>query len=528
MQPSRLSRRTFLLLLGLVMLLAVQQSVSALELPNLFATNMVLQRDLPIQVWGTAQAGGQIIASFAGQTATTQADGNGKWKLTLKAQAASAQPQTMTITGDGATITFDNVVIGEVWICSGQSNMAFGMKGAHNAAEAIPAATDKLIRLCRVANTIASEPQDNAKISWDECSPEKVSGFTAVGYFFGKMLREKLDVPVGLIHTNWGGTPAEAWTSTATLTSMPQLADIIPNAVKAEANYPSQKEKYDQQVAEYKAKRDKWVEENPGKTAKDYPGRAPRAPAAPGKNPRYPGVLFNGMINPLIPFGIRGAIWYQGEANSGRPDEYRVLLPAMIKDWRDLWRQGDFAFGIVQLANFHDTSEKPTDSGWTHLQNAQLYTSQTVPNTGLAVINDIGDAKDIHPKNKLDAGNRLALWALHDVYKAINANWTGPAYDSYQIEGSKIILTFKNVDGKLATKDGNAPAEFTICGPDKNWVRATAVITGTHTLEVQAEGITEPVAVRYAWFDNPVNPNLTDASGLQTSCFKTDDWPYKK
>jgi sialate O-acetylesterase len=500
----------------------------ALELPNIFATNMVLQRDLPIQVWGTADANSIVTVAFAGQSATAKADSNGKWKLTLKARPANSAPQTMTVTGDGKTVTYDNVVIGEVWVCSGQSNMAFGLKGADNADKAIPAATDKLIRLCTVGRMISEEPQDNAKITWDECSPEKAPPFTAVGYFFGKMLREKLDVPVGLIHTNWGGTPAEAWTSSKTLTSVPELKDIIPNAEKAVEAYPAQKEKWDKAMEAHKAKAAKWVAENPGKTAKDYKVRAPRAPAAPGKNPRYPSVLFNAMINPLIPYTIRGAIWYQGEANSGRPDEYRVLLPAMIKDWRTLWNQGDFAFGVVQLANFHATSTNPTDSGWTHLQNAQLYTSLTVPNTGMAVINDIGDARDIHPKNKQDVGNRLALWALHDVYKTINANWSGPLYDSYKVNGNKIVMTFTRVDGKLVTRDGKAPDEFTICGADHKWVRAQAKITGTNTVEVWADGVNEPVAARYAWFDNPVNPNLTDASGLPTSCSRTDDWPYKK
>lgn len=524
MKTTQVLRHSLSLLLVLVM-----TTVShALELPNIFASHMVIQRDMPIKVWGTAQAGSKVTVTFAGQNADAKADSNGKWNLSLKAQSANAQPQAMTVTGDGTSITYDNVVIGEVWICSGQSNMAFGVRGAHNATEAIPAATDKLIRLCNVGRAISDTPQDNGKITWDECSPEKVPGFTAVGYFFGKMLRENLNVPVGLIHTNWGGTPAEAWTSTPTLAGNPQLKGAIDNAEKKATEYPQDLERWEKALEAHKAKLAKWLEENPGKTEKDFKTRAPRKPAEPGKNPHYPSSLFNAMINPLIPFGVQGAIWYQGEANAGRPDNYRILLPAMINDWRDLWKQNEFAFGIVQLANYHAQSAEPTDSGWTHLQNAQLYTSQTVPHTGLAVINDIGDAKDIHPKNKSDVGKRLALWALHDVYKTIDTNWTGPVYDSSTIQGSKVILTFKHVDGKLSTHDGKAPAEFTICGADKKFVNATATITGPNTIEVQADGITEPVAVRYAWKDNPVNPNLTDGSGLQTSCFKTDDWSYGK
>ncbi len=504
------------------------QMAFALELPNIFASKMVLQRDKPVQVWGTAQAGSSVQIQFADQTVKATADDKGHWQAALKAMPANTNAQTMTVTGDGKTISFDDILIGEVWICSGQSNMAWTVGRSNNAQEEIASANHPLIRLCRVANTIAAEPQDNANINWSHCTPKSVSGFSAVGYFFGRHLMENLNVPVGLIHTNWGGTPAEAWTSTPTLQNTKGLEHLIPNAQKSEERYPEYKANWEKKMAEYNEKLAKWKQENPGKPASQFKVRKPRAPRAPGKNPRYPSVLFNGMINPLIPYTIQGAIWYQGEANASRPDEYRLLLSTMIKDWRDLWGQGDFAFGIVQLANFHGQKTQPDNSGWTNLQNAQLYVSQTVPNTGLAVINDIGAAKNIHPTNKQDVGKRLALWALHDVYKTVSSNWTGPLFESAQVDGNKITITFKHVDGKLTTHDGQAPAEFTICGEDQKWVNAQAKITSNNTVEVWADGINQPYAARYAWQDNPVNPNLTDGSKLQVSCFSTIDIPYGK
>jgi sialate O-acetylesterase len=512
---------------ALVVLLCTQMSF-ALELPNVFASKMVLQRDKPVQVWGTAKAGSSVQISFAGQTAKATADEQGHWQAALSAMKANATPQSLTVTGDDKTITLEDVLVGEVWICSGQSNMAWVVKNVNNAEQEIASAKYPTIRLCRVANTIAAEPRTDTKISWNECTPETIPGFSAVGYFFGRNLQENLNVPIGLIHTNWGGTPAEAWTSTPTLEKTKGLDQLIPNAKKGEEKYPQQLEAYKKNLEEYNTKLAKWKEENPGKPANQFKVRKPRTPSAPGKNPRFPSVLFNGMIHPLIPFTVRGAIWYQGEANAGRPDEYRLLLATMIQDWRDLWKQDEFAFGIVQLANYHDQKNEPANSGWTNLQDAQLYVSQTVPLTGLAVINDIGEAKNIHPRNKQDVGKRLALWALHDVYKTISSNWTGPVFDSAQINGNKIAITFKHVDGKLNTHDGKAPAEFTICGEDQNWVNAQAKITGNSTVEVWADGVDKPFAARYAWQDNPINPNLTDGSKLQVSCFSTVYIPLKK
>lgn len=503
-------------------------SLQALELPQIFATNMVLQQKQPIAVWGTAKAGSDVHVAFGHQTVKTKANEKGQWKLSLKAEPANATPQTMIVTGDGTTINYANILVGEVWICSGQSNMSFSVKSADNAKQAIAGATDKLIRLCRVGRTIAAEPMMDAKISWKECNPKTAPSFTAVGYFFGKMLRENINVPIGLINSSWGGTPAEAWTDHQTLTSVPKLENIIPNAEKAIKKYPAQLKKWQKAMEAHKEKVAKWVANNHGKTAKDSKIRAPRKPRTPGKNPRHPSVLYNGMINPLIPYGIRGAIWYQGEGNSGRPDEYRTLLPAMINNWRTLWNQGDFPFGIVQLANFRSTKNKPTNTGWAHLQNAQQFTSLSVPNTGLAVINDIGAAKNIHPKNKQDVGKRLALWALHDIYKTISDNWSPPLYVSHKINGNKVTLTFDRVDGQIKARDGKELAEFIICGEDKKWVWAKAKITSSNTIEVWADAISKPVAVRYAWSDNPANANLTDDSNLPASLFKTDDWPYRK
>ncbi|MBL4702511.1 MAG: hypothetical protein JKX85_14780 [Phycisphaeraceae bacterium] len=513
----------------LLVMIFITVDAQALSLPNIFASHMVLQRDLPIQVWGTAKAHSMIRVTFADQSVNAKANDNGKWKLSLKALPANSKAQKMTVTGDGQTITYDNVLIGYVWICSGQSNMGMRVKSSNNSAKEIANATDNLIRLCRVKNQLSPTPQTNLNLTWYVCNPKNVPDFSAAGYFFGRTLRQNIDVPVGLIDTSWGGTPAEAWTRKQTLTSTPLLSDITPRWDKKVANYPQRMAKWQKDIRTYQTRITQWLKDHPGKTKKDARSnpkyRSPRKPRTPDNDSHAPAVLYNAMIYPLAPFGIKGAIWYQGESNAGRSNQYRTLLPAMIKDWRDLWSQGDFPFGIVQLANFHPTSKIPQNSGWAHLRDAQCFTHQSVTNTGLAVIIDIGDAKNIHPKNKQDVGKRLALWAMHDVYNLTDTQYTGPVYSNFKVTGSKVTLTFDHVDGQLTTTNGKAPAEFIICGKDQKWVWAKANITGKNTLEVWANEIAEPVAVRYAWANNPATPNLTDASKLPASPFSTHNWP---
>lgn len=517
-------------LIPVLLLLTTVQPSMALELPNVFGTSMVIQRDLPIKVWGHAKAGSVVKVSIGDRNGQATVDGDGNWLVTLDALPVNDKPTTMIITGDDTTITFENILVGDVWICSGQSNMEWPVEWAENSAEEIANAADNLIRICELERTAAPTPQFDAAMKWDVCGPDTVKKFSAVGYFFGRHLRRELNVPIGLIDTNWGGTRAEAWTSHKALLTHEGYARSVESWKKSVESFPQRLADYHKKQKQYEDDLALWLTNNPGKTAKDATHlKAPKQPGDPGTYRNSAGMLFNAMIHPLVPLGIKGAIWYQGEANAGRGDEYRELLPLMIKDWREHWGQGDFPFGIVQLANYRSQTDKPSPkSGWARLRDAQRHTSLTVHNTGMAVIIDIGDAKNIHPKNKQDVGKRLGLWALHDVYKTIDKNWTGPVYDSFKVDGNKITLTFKEVDGKLITRDGNAPAEFAICGSDEKWVWAQTQITSDNTITVWADGINEPVAVRYAWADNPINPNLTDSSQLPASPFRTDDWTNGK
>ncbi|MFG0250664.1 MAG: sialate O-acetylesterase, partial [Phycisphaeraceae bacterium JB051] len=452
------------------------------------------------------------------------------WQAALNAMPANANAQTMTVTGDGKTMTFEDVLIGEVWICSGQSNMEMEVFKARDPQKEMQAATDTSIRLCKLYRNSSDTPlEDVAKLrQWMECSPRNVKLFSAVGYYFGRELRQKLNVPIGLISSSWGGTPAESWTSMPTLKADSRFQYRFDNWESGLKSYPGRLAKWEQAKAERDAQIKKWLTENPGKTAKDAPAKKlPRKPYDPATNPWRPASLYNAMIHPLAPYTVKGAIWYQGESNWRNPNEYQYILPALINDWRKLWDQKEFHFGIVQLANFRGIDKEPKDPAWAHIRDAQLKTAQTLPNAGIAVIIDIGEARDIHPKNKQDVGKRLALWAQHDVYQTIDSNWIGPVFETFNVDGNKIKLTFKHVDDKLTTRDGKAPAELIICGEDKKWVWANARITGSNTIEVWADGITKPVAVRYAWANNPANPNLTDASNLPASPFRTDDWQQK-
>ncbi len=353
-------------------------------------------------------------------------------------------------------------MVGEVWVCSGQSNMEMGVGGCNRGREEIAAANYPDLRLFKVAQAKASQPAADLHGAWAPCGPDNVGGFSAVAYFFGRRLHQELDVPVGLIDTSWGGTPAEFWTSRKTLSETPGLG-----------------------------------------------------PLAQGES----SCLYNGMIAPLVPYAIRGAIWYQGESNVDRAYQYRTLLPAMIANWRADWGQGSFPFGIVQLAPFRYGGQNPANCA--ELWEAQLMTAQSVPDTGLAVTTDIGDPKNIHPKNKQEVGRRLALWALAKVYGRSLA-YSGPIYQSMAVEGDKIRLRFDHAGGGLAAADGKPLTDFAIAGADQKFVPATAAIDG-QTIVVRAGEVAHPVAVRYAWRDDAA-PNLANKAGLPASPFRTDQW----
>jgi len=511
---------------GCLLAAVVSPALGEVKLPKVFADGMVLQQDMKVPIWGTAAPGEKVTVTFGDHKATAVADDKGAWRTTIGPLAASDQPAELTVAGTNA-LKLANVLVGEVWVCSGQSNMAWSVRNSNNAdAEIADAKNYPLIRLCTVARTIARQPADDARISWAVCDPQSVRGFSAVGYFFGRELHKRLQRPVGLVHSSWGGTPAEAWTSRtmlATLEFMPERLAASDQAIAgydpaaAQARLREATEKWKKQVEQAKAE---------GK-------RPPRQPRLwdPTRSPHTPSVLFNGMIAPIVPYGIRGAIWYQGESNAGRPAEYRTLMPALIRDWRRHWGQGDFPFLLVQLANFRALQPQPSEGGWALLREAQLMTVSALPAVGMATAVDIGEANDIHPKNKQDVGRRLALAAMAIAYGQ-KLVYSGPVYKSMKVADGKIVLSFDHVGGGLVallkpqespySKSGPPLRGFAIAGADKQWVWADAKIVGD-TVVVASEKVPAPVAVRYGWANNPIG-NLYNKQALPASPFRTDDW----
>jgi len=472
------------MVLTLVCLLGLATAAAAdVRLPSVFGSNMVLQQGEPVPVWGWGDAGAKVTVKFAGQEKTATACDAGKWKLKLDALKTNAEPAVLTVTSGDDTVKLENVVVGEVWICSGQSNMEWPVSRC-NAPDDIAAADYPLIRQIKVPHIAKPEPQDDFPGEWVVCTPQTVPNFTAVGFFFARKLHEELGVPVGLVNSSWGGTRVEPWTPPSGFAAVEELEEM------AEKEYDA-------------------------------------------KSHQQPTVLYNGMIAPLVPLAMRGAIWYQGESNGSEGESYYHKKRALIGGWREKFQQGDFPFYFVQLADFREPTDDPKGGdGWARLREAQLDTLQ-VPNTGMAVIIDIGEARDIHPKNKQDVGRRLALWALaHDYGKDLV--YSGPLYKDMKVEGDKIRITFDHVGSGLIVgkKDGKKPVEevvdgelkrFAIAGADQNWHWADAKIDGD-TVVVSSDEVKNPVAVRYAFSMNPEGANLYNKEGLPASPFRTDEW----
>ena len=476
--------------------------------------NMVLQQGKKVTIWGWAEPGEEVMVSVSWHSMKwgVTAGKDGKWMFKMNSPKVGG-PYEMVISGKN-TITIKNIMVGEVWACSGQSNMQWAVRQSADSEQEIAAADYPHIRLFTVERKVAEKPQSDCVGSWQLCSPETIPGFSAVAYYFARELHKELDVPIGLIHASWGGTPAEAWTSRDALKAVPECEPILTRYADAIAKYPQAKKEYEQKVAEWKDAVEK------AKAEGKKPPRRPRAPFGPG-NPHSPAGLYNAMIAPLIPYAIQGAIWYQGESNASRAYQYRKLFPAMIKCWRNNWRQGNFPFLFVQLANFRAVNSEPSESDWAELREAQLMTL-ALSNTGMAVIIDIGEADNIHPRNKQDVGRRLALWALGKTYGK-KLVYSGPVYKSMKVEGDKIILNFEHVGSGLVAKGDEPLKGFAIAGAEKKFVWADAKIDGD-TVVVGSSEVSGPVAVRYAWADNPVC-NLYNKEGLPASPFRTDDWP---
>lgn len=505
--------KKFLMLSGLALCFGTSARADV-QLPELFSDGMVLQRNMAAPVWGKADAGEAITVEVSDrkktlQTQKTVAAPNGEWMLRLGSMPAS-ESLNLTVRGKN-TLVLRDVSVGEVWLASGQSNMELRLPRVKNAEKEIAAANYPQIRMFRVARAIAETPQKSTSGHWEAATPQNAANFTAVGYFFARELYQKLKVPIGLLHASYGGTPAEAWTSRAALESNPELQVVFENWKQALENYPTAQAEYERQMAKWKERSQK--AEAQGKKAP----AAPIAPPGPGGK-ATPSGLYNGMIAPLIPYGIKGVIWYQGESNTRDPELYRKLFPSLISSWRRDWGQGDMPFFWVQLANFKKQQEQPSEGGWALLREAQSQTL-ALPNTGMAVTIDIGEARDIHYMNKQDAGHRLALVALAKTYGQ-NLEYSGPMYDGMKVEKGAIRLKFAHAEKGLVTSDAGPLKGFAIAGRDGVFVWGEAKIDGSQVV-VSSPQVPEPVAVRYDWADNPIG-NLSNSSGLPASSFRTD------
>jgi sialate O-acetylesterase len=511
-----------LCILAVVGAMATSPSLAEVKLHPVFADHMVLQQNKDLSVYGTAAPDEKVEVTFQDKTASGTADKNGDWKVAI-GQFKAGGPFEMTVKGTN-TITLKDVLVGEVWVCSGQSNMEFPLASANNAQQEIAAADYPQIRLLFVNKAISPSPQREFVGHWDVCTPKTVPWFSAVGYFFGRDLHKALKVPVGLIHTNWGGTLAEAWTSVDGLKD-PVLANYRQRAEDLTKRAPQLMEDYFKAVDAYKVRFQKSMAEGNG-----IPTEFPQVNGDLLSN-GMPCSLYNGMISPLVGFPVAGATWYQGEANADRAKEYQTLLPAMIQDWRTHWQDPKMTFLIVQLANFMQPNAQPEDTGWARLREAQTMTATKVAKAGQALAIDIGDAADIHPRNKQDVGHRLALAALAIEYGK-DIEFAGPMYKSMKVDGDKAVLEFTHVGGGLVAKTTDvkdAPLadsqlkRFEVAGEDKKFHWATAKIDGDKIV-VSSPDVPHPVAVRYAWANNPTGCNLYNKADLPAVPFRTDDW----
>ena len=483
------------------------------RLPALFSDGMVLQQGVKVPIWGWAEDGEAVTVEFLGQKVSATAK-DGKWKATLESLKAGG-PHEMKIAGKNS-ISLKNVLVGEVWVCGGQSNMALAAQSVENAEEEIAKSANPMIRLFKVAQQAADEPQSDVKAQWQECGPQTVGAFSAAGYFFGRDLAKARNVPVGLIQSCIGGTNATSWTSRAALAGDP----ITKKAVEA---YEEALKKYPQAKAAAEKQLQAWQESvKKAKAEGQSPPKKPRnllfGPMGPD-NPKRPSALYYGMISPLQPYAIKGAIWYQGEANAGDAAQYRKLFPAMIQNWRADWGQGDFPFLFVQLPGFN----KAKGQNWPALREAQLMTL-SLKNTGMAVAIDVGDPDNIHPKKKQPVGERLALAARAIAYGE-KIVYSGPIYSSMKVEDGKAVLSFNHVGGGLEAR-GGALKGFVIAGDERQFVEAKAQIVGD-TVVVSNAQVAKPAAVRYAWAPVP-DCNLYNKEGLPASPFRTDDWPLEE
>jgi sialate O-acetylesterase len=515
------------ILLAAILVTAMPASADV-RLPKIFTDHMMLQRDLPVRVWGWADAGEAVSVTLAGKSAATKADKQGQWKIELPALKTGDNLE-LTVKGNNS-LTLKNVLIGDIWVCSGQSNMEMGLGGCLGFQDDLKTADLPKIRRIKFNLVQSGQAESDAPTAtpWQVCTPETAAGFTAVGFYFARELQQKTGVPIGIIDDNWGGTAIEPWVPTEGLALVDELK---PQYLARQAAIKA----YREQLPKALIGLEGWI----ARTRSDLASGAPTYPM-----PAIPAIpddgwsrIHNAMVNPIVRFPIKGALWYQGESNGVEGETYYDKMRALIGGWRKQWGQGDFPFYFVQLANFQAASEDPAGgNGWAKLREAQTK-SLTVPNTGMAVIIDtvpLAERDDIHPKNKYDVGMRLARWALGRDYGQKQLEVSGPLFKALKIEGNKARLAFDHLGTGLMVgkKDGRTPAvenkqdklkRFAIAGADKKWFWADAVIEGK-TVTVTSAAVKEPVAVRYAFEMNPDGANLYNREGLPASPFRTDTW----
>ncbi len=478
----------------------------AVKLPAIISNNMVLQQKSSVALWGWAESGEKVFitTSWNNKTIDVTANANGKW-ITHVLTTSAGGPYSILFKASNE-INVENILLGEVWLASGQSNMEFfvgktrssSYTGVINYPEEIKAANFPQIRQIDVANKNAGDPQQDFKGDWKICSPQTVDTFSAVAYYFALKIHKENGFPVGIINSTWGGTAAESWTKKEVLEADNDLAVTVKKYDSLVQNYPSS-------LAGFNSAMENWKLDSVSKPK-------PVKPVKPN-NDKAPFRLYNAMIAPLIPYTLKGVIWYQGEANADRAYQYRKLFPVMIANWRSDFNNKKLPFYFVQIS--------PHRSQNAEIRDAQLFTYKTVANTGMAVTTDNGDSMDIHPRNKKLVGDRLSLWALHNEYGKRDIVYSGPIYKTMKTEGNKIRIRFDFVDGGLMAKDGELK-EFTIAGDDQNFVQAKAIIAGNEVV-VWSDGIDKPLAVRFAWKNVP-HPNLYNKAGLPASPFRTDNW----
>ncbi len=494
------------------LLLAGLPAHADITLAPLFRDGAVLQRDQPVAVWGRAAPAEKVQVTFGGQTASVVTLANGRWKVTLKPLKASAQPAELVATGAN-TVRVRDVLVGDVWLCSGQSNMGFIVRNVENADAEIAAAKFPLIRQFKVTLTAAEQPKDDVVGEWSSCSPATVGNYSAVAYFFARDLHRQLGIPVAIVNSSWGGTQIESWMSEKVLRAHPAAKDIYARWEKLLADYPAKKQAYGPALEKWKAN------QAAAKAAgKPFTTRAPLAPEGPGSR-WQPASLYNGMIAPLVPYGFKGAIWYQGESNAARHAEYGSLFTDMIKQWRAEFGQ-PLPLYFVQLADFASGAGNTGDV-WAFLREAQTK-ALALPGTGMAVTIDIGHPTDIHPKNKQEVGRRLALHARKQLYGE-KIETDGPVFKSARRDGQAMRVTFTHAAGmRLAPAKDDGRIAFEVAGEDRKFVPATVRVDGDAVI-VSADSVAQPVAVRYAWRNLP-DARLYNAAGLPAAPFRSDKW----